>query len=74
MNFVVPYNAVAQSPGSENVTFPMASQRIPTTPQHSGNNDEFLTQNASDIDPGNVTFPMASQRIPTTPQHSENTN
>jgi len=55
VNLVLPFNVMAQSSGSENDTFPMALQRIPT-------------KNASEVNPGNDTYPMASQRIPTVPQ------
>jgi hypothetical protein len=78
VNLVVPFNVMAQSSGSENDTFPMALQRIPTknaSDISSENNNTFPmalqripTKNASDVNPGNDTYPMASQRIPTVPQ------
>jgi hypothetical protein len=78
VNFAVPFNVMAQSSGSENETFPMALQRIPTknaSDISSDDNETFPmalqripTKNASGIDLGNETYPMASQRIPTVPQ------
>jgi hypothetical protein len=78
VNFVVPFSVMAQSSGSENDTFPMALQRIPTkntSDISSENNNTFPmalqripTKNVSDTNPGNDTYPMASQRIPTVPQ------
>ena len=50
----IPFTALAQSPGSENDTYPMALQRIPT-------------KNLSDASSENDTYPMALQRIPTSP-------
>jgi hypothetical protein len=47
-----PLNVVAQSSSSENDTYPMALQRIPT-------------KNMSESGAENDTYPMALQRIPT---------
>jgi hypothetical protein len=51
----IPFTALTQSPGSENDTYPMALQRIPT-------------KNLSDASSGNDTYPMALQRIPESPR------
>jgi len=51
--FIIPYKGTAQS--TENDTYPMALQRIPT-------------KNMSESGSENDTYPMALQRIPTVPQ------
>lgn len=79
VNIAVPFNVMTQSSGSENESFPMALQRIPTknaSDMSSGSDNESFpmalqripTKNASDISAENDTYPMASQRIPTVPQ------
>jgi hypothetical protein len=79
MNFIIPFNLMAQGSVSEkNNTYPMALQRIPTknaSDVSSENNNTYPmalqripTKNASDMGSGNDTYPMASQRIPTVPQ------
>gem|GEM_PF-1845516 len=71
------FTALAQSPGSENDTYPMALQRIPTKnlSDAGSENDTYPmalqripTKNLSDAGSENDTYPMALQRIPTSPK------